>query len=85
MKDSESSNDVPPDEFLCIHVPDVGQGLSLDPFGEVVCADHQVSFVSYCFRERAHNIQAPLGERPRIGEGIKDPSRLVIFEANLWH
>ena len=24
MRDSESSNNVPPDEFLCIHVPDVG-------------------------------------------------------------
>ena len=77
MRDSKSSNDVLLDEFLCIHVPDVGQGFGFDPFGEIVCADQQVSFISYCFRERAYNIQAPLSERPRTEEGIKDPSQLV--------
>ena len=39
MRDSKSSNDVLPDEFLCIHVLDVGQGLGFDPFGEIVCAN----------------------------------------------
>ena len=82
MRNSESSNDVPPDEFLCIHVPDVGQGLGFDPFGEVVYADHQVSFVSCCFREMAHNIQAPLSEQLRIGEGLRTPPGWWIFGAN---
>jgi len=83
MRDSKSSNDVPPNEFLCIHVPDVGQGLNFDPFGEIVCVNHQVSFISYCFRERAYHIQAPLSEWPRTGEGIKDPSRLVDIWSKL--
>jgi len=81
MRDSESSNDVPSDEYFCIHVPNIGQGLGLDPFGEVVCVDYQVSFVSCCFRERAYNIQALLSERPRTGEGIEDPSWLV----DIWN
>ena len=37
--DPKSSNDVLPDKFLGIHIPDIGQGLSFDPFGEIVCAD----------------------------------------------
>ena len=83
MRDFESSNDISPNEFLCIHVPDVGQGLDFDPFGEIVYADHQVSFISCCFKERAYDIQAPLSERPRTGEGIKDPSRLVDIWSKL--
>ena len=39
MRDSKSSNDVLPDKFLCIHIRDVGQGLSFNLFGEIVCAD----------------------------------------------
>ena len=39
MRDSKSSNDVLPDKFLCIHIPDVGQGLGFGPFVEIVCAD----------------------------------------------
>ena len=37
--DPKSSNNVLPDKFLGIHIPDIGQGLGFDPFGEIVCAD----------------------------------------------
>ena len=37
--DLKSSNDVLLDKLLGIHIPDIGQGLSFDPFGEIVRAD----------------------------------------------
>ena len=37
--DPKSSNDVLPDKLLGIHIPDIGQGLGFDPFGEIVCAN----------------------------------------------
>jgi len=39
IKDLKLSNDILLDKFLSIHIPDVGQGLDFDPFGEIVCAD----------------------------------------------
>ena len=39
MRDSKSSNDVLLDKFLSIHIPDVGQWLCFDPFGEIVYAN----------------------------------------------
>ena len=39
MRDPKSSDDVLLDKLLSIYIPDVGQGLSFDPFGEIVCAD----------------------------------------------
>ena len=38
-RDPESHDNVSSDEFLSIHVPDVGQGLSFDPLDEVIYAD----------------------------------------------
>ena len=73
MRDLKSSNDVLPDKLLSIHILDVGQGLGFNPFGEIVYANQQISLISYCFRERAYNIQAPLSEQPRTGKGIEDP------------
>ena len=37
--DPKSSNDVLLDKLLGIHIPDIGQGLGFDPFGEIVRAD----------------------------------------------
>ena len=56
LRDPESCNNVSLDEPLSIYVFDVSQWLSLDPFGEVICADQQISFVSCCFGEGAYNI-----------------------------
>ena len=39
MRDPKLSNDVLLDKLLSIHIPDVGQGLSFDPFDEIVYAD----------------------------------------------
>ena len=34
--DPKSSNNVLPDKLLGVHIPDIGQGLGFDPFGEIV-------------------------------------------------
>ena len=39
MGDSKSSNDALPNKLLGIHIPDVGQGLGFNPFGEIICVD----------------------------------------------
>ena len=39
MRDSESGDNIFPHKLLGVHVPNVRQGLSFNPFGEVVCAD----------------------------------------------
>ena len=41
----EAGDDILPDEFLGVHVPNVGQGFSFHPFGEVISSDYYVSFV----------------------------------------
>ena len=76
-RDPEPCDNVFPNEFLSIHVPDIFQGLNFNPFSEVICANQQISFIPHCLRERANNVQAPLSKWPRAGQGVKDPSRLV--------
>ena len=39
VKDPKPSNDVLPDKPLSIYIPDVGQRLGFDLFGEIVCVD----------------------------------------------
>ena len=66
-----------PNEFLGIHVPDVGQRFSLHPFGEIISSDYYVSLIPCCFGERTDNIKTPLSKRPGAGERVKDSSGLV--------
>ena len=77
VRSSEARNNVFPNEFLGIHILDVGQRFSPYPLGEIVGADYYVSLIPCCFRERTDNIKTPLCKRPRAGEGVKDSSRLV--------
>ena len=44
VRSSETRNDVFPNEFLGIHVPDVGQRFSLYPFGEIIGADYYTTY-----------------------------------------
>ena len=74
---SEAGNNVLPDEFLGIHVPNVGQRFSLHPFSEVISSNDYVSLVPCSFGERTDDIKTPLSERPGAGEGVEDPSGLV--------
>ena len=74
---SEACNNVLLDEFLGIHVPNVGQRFSLHPFGEVIGSDYYVSLVPRSFGERTDNIKTPLYKRPGAREGVEDPSGLV--------
>ena len=39
MRDPESGDNVLPNKFLSVYVPDVGQRFSFNPFGEIVCVD----------------------------------------------
>ena len=73
----EADNNVLPDEFLGIHVPNVGQRFSLHPFGEVIGSDYYVSLVPRSFGERSDYIKAPLCEWPWAREGVENPSGLV--------
>src|SRR6266702_1656210 len=41
----EAGDDILPDEFLGIHVPNIGQWFRLHPFSEVVRSDYYVSLV----------------------------------------
>ena len=74
---SETGDNVLPDEFLGIHVPNVGQRFNLHPFSEVIGSDYYVSLVPCSFGERSDNIKTPLCERPGAREGVEDPSGLV--------
>ena len=77
VRGSKACNDVFPNEFLGIHIPDVGQRFSLHPLGEIISSDYYVSLIPCCFGERTDNIKTPLSKRPGAGEGLKDSSRLV--------
>ena len=77
MRNTESSNDILPDKPLDIHISDISQWFSFDPFREIVYANQQILFTSYYFREMTYNIQAPLGERPRAKKKIKNSSKLM--------
>ena len=79
-RDSKPSDNIFPNKSLGIHVSDFCQWFSFNPFGEVICADQQISLVPCCLRERAYNVQAPLSKWPRSGQRIKGTSRLV----NAW-
>ena len=80
MRNPESSNDILPNKSLDIHIFDISQRFNFDPFGEIVRADQQILFTSYCLREKTYNIQAPLGKGPRARKKIKNSSRLM----NVW-
>lgn len=84
-RSSEAGDNVLPDEFLGVHVPDVGQRFSLHPFSEVIGSDYYVSLVPRSLGERPDNIKTPLRERPWTGEWVENPFGWWIFGANLWH
>ena len=77
MRSSEARNNVFPNEFLSIHVPNVGQRFSFYPFGEIIGADYNVPLIPCCFKERIDNIKTPLSKRPGAEEGVEDSPRLV--------
>ena len=74
---SEAGDNVLSDEFLGVHVPNVGQRFSLHPFSEVIGSNYYVSLVPRSFGERTDNIKTPLCEHPGAEEGVEDPSGLM--------
>ena len=79
-RDSKPSDNIFPNKSLGIHIPDICQWFSFNPFNEVICADQQIPLISYCLREKTYNVQAPLSKRPRVGQRVKDSSWLM----NVW-
>ena len=77
MRDFEPSDNIFLNKSLGIHNPDICQWFNFNPFGEVIRADQQISFVPYYFRERTYVVQSPLIKRPRAGQWIKDSFRLM--------
>ena len=73
----EACNNIFPNEFLGVHIPDVGQRFSLHPFGEIIGSNDYISLISCSFGERTDNIKTPLSKRPKAGEWVKDSSGLV--------
>ena len=80
MRNPESDNNVPLNEPLRIHVPNVRKGFSFHPFREVISSDEKPSSITSNPWELPHYVQAPLGKSPRTREWIQDPSRLM----NIW-
>ena len=70
MRYPEPSDNVLPEKLLYVHILDICQRLSFNPFGEIVYADQQIFLVSRCFRKWANNIQTLLCKGPRAGKGI---------------
>ena len=56
MRYFEAGDNVLLDKLLYVHISDICQRLSFNPFGEIVCADQQIFLVSHCFRKWANNI-----------------------------
>jgi hypothetical protein len=57
---SIATDDVLPEEFLDGHRGNIGDGLCLDPLGEILhCHDGERVF-SFCWSEIANDIDAPL-------------------------
>ena len=77
MRYFEAGDNVLLDKLLYIHISDIRQRLSFNPFGEIVCADQQIFLISRCFGKWANNIQTPLCKRPSTGEEIQESSWLV--------
>ena len=77
MRDPKPSYNIFPNKSLGIHVPNVSQWFSFNPLGKVICVDQHVPLISCSLRKRTYNIQAPLSERLRVGQRIKDSSQLV--------
>ena len=77
MRDPKPSDNVLPHKPLDIHVLDVCQRFSFNPFGKVINAYQKPPFISYCFEERSHNVQAPLGKRPWARQEVKNAPGLM--------
>ena len=73
MRDSGPSDNVSPNKLLGIHISDIYQWFGFNPFGEVISADKQISFIPRCFRKWPYDIQAPLSKQPRAGQWNEDP------------
>ena len=56
MRYSEVSDNAFPDKLLYVHILDIRQKLSFNPFGEIVCADQQIFLISCYFRKWTNNI-----------------------------
>ena len=63
MRYSEAGDNVLPDKLLYVHISDIHQRLSFNPFGEIVCADQQIFLI------RAALGNGPTMSKPHCAKG----------------
>ena len=85
MRYPEPGDNIFLDKFLGFHISNVRQGFSFDPFGEIICANQQISLVTCCFGKRAINIQAHCTNGQGLDRGLRTPLGWCMFGADLWH
>ena len=69
--DSKPSENIFPNKLFGIHILDICQWFSFDPFGEVIYADQQIPLISRCLRQMFYYIQAPLNKRQGLDKGLR--------------
>ena len=74
IRDLEPSDNIFLNKSLGVHVPDICQWFSFNPFGEIIRVNYQISLIPCCFKEMTYNVQTPLRKWLRVGQRIKDPS-----------
>ena len=77
VRDEGTRDSKPSDNIFSNKSLDICQWFSFNPFGKVIHANQQIPFIPCCLRERTYNVQAPLSERPRAGQRIKNSSWLM--------
>src|SRR6185312_15514930 len=80
VRDLEPEDDVG-EELDCLLGFDLADGSSLDPFGELVDRHQQVGEAPGCPLQRTDEVQPPLGERPRDGDGLQSMGRKMCFSS----
>ena len=66
--DSKSRDDVLPYKVLRVLLGDGAQRLRFNPLREVICGYYQPPLIPWSSVEWSYDVQAPLNERPWIGE-----------------
>ena len=69
MWDTKSVDYVLPNEACAFRLSDGGQGLSFDPFGEIIDHDYSEPCLSTGHRQRSDQIYTPFREWPKIDNG----------------
>ena len=74
MRNTELSNDILPDKPLDIHISNISQRFSFNPFGEIVYADQQILLLPITL-EKGPTISKPHWPKGQgLERGLRTPS-----------